>query len=207
MRAATEAGVRHVIYTSMVNLPAISSVRLLDDYRKTEEMLKASGLTYTILRNGYYFDMLSMFIGDAPKSGRIRYPAGDGRASWAARTDLAEAAANILLSDGHEGRVYELNTNTSYSFHDVAAVLSEVLGQAIEYVAIPLEVMRQELQDQQMSPAEIELMVGLAASIRHSEADHPSPELERFLGRPPTDLRQFLGQTYSSPDRATGRAD
>lgn len=196
VRAAAEAGVRHVVFTSVANAPAVSSVRLVQDYSKTEDLLKASGLTYTILRNGYYLDMLPMLWGDAPNSGRVRYPAGDGRVSWAARIDLAEAAANILTAYGHEGRIYELNTNTSYSFHDVAAALSEVIGRPVEYVDIAPETMRQELRDQQMPPADVELMVELALSIRNSEADCPSPDLERLLGRAPMGLREFLRQTY-----------
>jgi NAD(P)H dehydrogenase (quinone) len=198
IRAAAQAGVKHIVYTSMTSLPATSRVRLINEYKATEEELMASGLTYTILRNGYYFDMLPMFIGDAPRSGRIRYPAGDGRASYALRADLAEAAARALLGSEHEDRVYELNTNDSHSFQDIAALLSELTGKAIEYVDIPLEVMAAELRDQQMSQLEVELMMGIAASIRYSEADRPSADLEALLLRTPVGLEDFLRQTYSS---------
>ncbi|MET2736250.1 SDR family NAD(P)-dependent oxidoreductase, partial [Staphylococcus epidermidis] len=87
--------------------------------------LTQSGIPYTILRNGYSLDMLPMFIGDALESGAIRYPAGDGRASFAARADLAEAAARVLGSTGHENKTYHLTPNTSYSFTDIAEAPSE----------------------------------------------------------------------------------
>jgi NAD(P)H dehydrogenase (quinone) len=198
VRAAAEAGIKHIVYTSIVNVAAPSRVRLINEYKATEDALKASSLTYTILRNGYYLDMLPMFIGDAPQTGRLRYPAGDGRASYAARADLAEAAANLLVGDGHERRVYVLNANASHSFHDIAAALSEVTGRHVSYVDIPLEVMAQELRGQ-MSPPEVELMLGIATSIKHGEADCPTAELEALLGRTPIGLKEFLTNAYAAP--------
>lgn len=158
--------------------------------------MKASRIAYTILRNGYYLDMLPMFIGDALETGRIYYPAGDGRASFAARIDLAEAAANVLISDGHENRIYHTCGNTSYSFHDVAKSLSELAGKKIEYVDIPLEAMKDELRRSQVSELEVDLMTGIAESIKYNEGDYPSPDLENLLGRKPVGLKEFLKQTY-----------
>jgi NAD(P)H dehydrogenase (quinone) len=198
VQAAAQAGVQHVVYTSIVNVTPHSRVRLINEYKATEEALKASGLRYTILRNGYYFGMLPMFIGDATETGRLRYPAANGRASYAARADLGEAAANVLIGEGHERCVYVLNTNTSHSFQDIAAVLSDVTDRATAYVDIPLEVMAQELQGQ-LSPSEVELMLGIATSIRYNEADWPTSDLEVLLGRTPMGLREFLANVYATP--------
>lgn len=202
IRAAKEAGVRYVAYTSIVNLPHITRVPLVADYRETEEALKASGLTYTILRNGYYMDMLPTFIGEVQSTGRIRCPAGDGRASFAARADLAEAAASVIAGKGHDRGIYELNTGRSYSFHDVAQALTKALGTTIAYEDAPSEQWAHSLRAQGMPEAEIELMVDLAASICFSEADKPTGDLKRLLGREPIDLEEFLKAAYTRPNAA-----
>lgn len=179
INAATKAGVKYIIYTSIVSRSKNPHFKLINDYKKTEEDLKASRIAYTILRNGYYLDMLPMFIGDALETGRIYYPAGDGRASFAARIDLAEAAANVLISDGHENRIYHTCGNTSYSFHDVAKSLSELAGKKIEYVDIPLEAMKDELRRSQVSELDVNLMAGIAESIKYNEDNYPSHDLKK----------------------------
>jgi NAD(P)H dehydrogenase (quinone) len=112
---------------------------------------------------------------------------------------LAEAAAAVVLQTEPlkpVSRVLELNAGASYSFFDVASVLSELAGRPIAYVDIPLETMASELAAAQTSPLEVELMVGIARSIQNSEADHPRPELGQILGRPPIDLRESLRRAY-----------
>jgi NAD(P)H dehydrogenase (quinone) len=128
INAAKETGVKHIVYTSIVGPPGNPHLELISDYNKTEKDLRASGITFTVMRNGYYLDMLPMLIGDAWETGRIIYPAGNGKAGFTERIDLAEAAANVLTGDGHENRIYQTSANTRCSFHDIAYALSELAG-------------------------------------------------------------------------------
>jgi NAD(P)H dehydrogenase (quinone) len=196
LRAAHQAGVRHVLFTSIASRSPAPPFRLVRDYRQTEEELIRSGLVYTILRNGYYMDMLPMFLGDALQTGQIRYPAGQGKNNFTARSDLAEAAAKVLTGGGHENRVYECCGNGAYTFHEVAEALGEAVGKRIEYVDIPIQELEAKLREEGFSQLEVELMVGIAASIRSSEGSCPEPDLEELLGRQPTELRAFFAQTY-----------
>src|SRR5690606_13650445 len=98
-----------------------------DAHVKTDDSIKSSGLTYTILKHGLYTDILPMFMGDQViESGAIVLPAANGKASYATRADLAVAGANILTSNGHENKVYELGGTTSDSFGDIAEMLTEL---------------------------------------------------------------------------------
>lgn len=195
IRAAKHAGVRHVVFTSIVSRSAEPAFRLVRDYRQTEHELMASGLTFTILRNGYYMDMLPMLIGDAVETGTIRYPAGNGQNNFTARSDLAEAAVNVLLGSGHEQRVYEACGPIAYSFGDVAKALSDATGKKIEYADLPLGRYHAELAARGVRSPELELMIGLAESIRSSEGRCQGPQLEALLGRPPMSIARFFHHT------------
>ena len=58
--AAKAAGVKHIVYTSMPNPKVGSHITFAGDHRGTEEAVKASGLSYTILRNAWYQENLFM---------------------------------------------------------------------------------------------------------------------------------------------------
>ena len=105
INAAKESGVKHIIYTSFErnNESESSPIAVVaKSHIDTDKNIKASGIPYTILRNGLYVDMLPMFMGDKVLETGIFLPAGDGKASLTSRIDLAEATANILTGSGHE---------------------------------------------------------------------------------------------------------
>ena len=77
--AARAAGVGRVVYTSFVDPRPDSPFPFAAIHADTESYLKASGLAYTVLRNGVYADNLLGFIGRAVESGTLAAPAGDGK--------------------------------------------------------------------------------------------------------------------------------
>jgi uncharacterized protein YbjT (DUF2867 family) len=56
--------------------------------------------------------------------------------------DVAEVAAKVLTSSGHEGETYVLTGPASISFNDVASALGRATGQDISYVSVPSEASR-----------------------------------------------------------------
>jgi NAD(P)H dehydrogenase (quinone) len=95
--------------------------------------LKASGLGYTILRNGFYFDALPFVLGSQVLETEVLYPAGAGQVAFVLRTDLAAATAALLTSSGHDKQEYTLNGGTAYSFSEIAQALTELAGHPITY--------------------------------------------------------------------------
>jgi len=149
VRAAKQAGVKHILYTSIQRKNETSSspiVQVTQSHLETETALKESGISYTILKHTLYTDMLPIFIGDKVlETGVIFQPAGDGKVAFATRTDMAEAAANILTSQGHENKEYEIAGNKAWSYQEIAGIISEITGKPITYVSPTQEVFRQEL--------------------------------------------------------------
>jgi NAD(P)H dehydrogenase (quinone) len=107
VRAAVDARVGLIVYTSFVNTDT-SDLVLAEEHKQTEALIRQSGLPYVLLRNGAYIEMYTETLAPALQFGAIMGAAGDGKVSGATRADLAAAAAVVLTSDGHTGKVYEL---------------------------------------------------------------------------------------------------
>ena len=134
--AAKRAGIKRIVYTSVLHADS-SVLPLADEHRATEATLKASGLSYTLLRNGWYTENYTGFAGVALANGALFGSAGEGRISSATREDLAEAAAVVLTADGHENTTYELAGDTSWTLADLAAEISKQTGKHIPYRNLP----------------------------------------------------------------------
>ncbi len=130
--AAKAAGVRHVVYTSLLHAdrwaPAFAR-----DHVVTEERLKDSGLAYTILRNGWYWENHTAALGASLAHGMMVGSAGEARISWASRQDFADAASAVLTGGGHAGNTYELAGDTSYTMTDLAAEAMRQSGKPLIY--------------------------------------------------------------------------
>ena len=107
LNAAKTAGVGFIAYTSLLNLDT-SELGLADEHRATEALLAESGIPQARLRNGWYWENYASAIDSGKAAGKLFGAAGAARVSGAARRDYAEAAAVVMLGDGHAGKVYEL---------------------------------------------------------------------------------------------------
>jgi NAD(P)H dehydrogenase (quinone) len=134
--AAAEAGARSIAYTSGINPSHSNPSIVAEDHRETEEHLRACGAAWTMLRNSIYAEVLLRGAGAALASGRHVTNQGDGRVSYVARADCAAAAAAVLTSDGHDGRIYDVTGGEALSAEDVAALFAELGGRPVEAVSV-----------------------------------------------------------------------
>ncbi|WP_446041133.1 NAD(P)H-binding protein [Streptomyces sp. SID1121] len=128
IRAAKEAGVRHIHYTAIQRRPGsafvLPQVTEWDEY--TENELTASGLDVTVLRNSQYLEAFDMLIGAITPDRVVRVPVGDTPIALATRGDMAEATAAVLASDGHAGRSYTLTGSKSFTLADYTDIVGEI---------------------------------------------------------------------------------
>lgn len=136
IEAAEAAGVKHIVYTSLLNAPN-STLGLAQEHVETEKLLAASGIGHTVLRNGWYTENYTMGLPAALEHNALIGAAGDGRISSATRQDYAAAAAAVLLDTSLQGKTYELSGDDSYTLTDLAATLSAQTGRDIPYVDMP----------------------------------------------------------------------
>ncbi|MBI3896860.1 MAG: SDR family oxidoreductase [Gammaproteobacteria bacterium] len=196
--AAKEAGVGHIVYTSFVDHDPTSPFTFAAIHHDTEAYLARAGVGYTILRNGSYADLLPMFIGNAADSGRFEVPAGDGKASFITRADLARATAVVLSSDKYVGKTLELDGETAVSFHEIAATLSRQLGKKITYVSSDRAAYLAGLKGAGLPEFLAVAITGIHLAIAEGRFAPTSTTVREITGKSPEDVTSFLKRTFAA---------
>jgi NAD(P)H dehydrogenase (quinone) len=132
INAAKAAGVKFIAYTSLLHADK-SPLGLHVEHVETEKMLAESGIAYTLLRNGWYTENYLASAPPAIEHGVFIGAAGDGKIASATRADYAAAAAQVMSSEGHAGKVYELAGDNAWTLSELAAELSKQSGKNVSY--------------------------------------------------------------------------
>lgn len=199
VKAAKEAGAKQIIYTSFIRNTEVenSAIKFLQEtHFKTENWIKESGIPYTILQNALYLDLLPMFAGEVAKNGVIVQPAENGKSNAVLRTELAEAAANVLTSEGHQNKTYPLVNHLAHSYDDVAKDISEVIGKPVNYQSPQPEEFQASLKEANVPEEYIGIFTAFSVAQAKGELALEDDSLEKLLGRKPTTAKEFIGQIY-----------
>jgi NAD(P)H dehydrogenase (quinone) len=190
--AAVTAGARRILYTSQMGSSATSHFQACRDHATTEDLLRASGVPFTALRNGFYAASAIRLLGDGLESGQIALPA-DGPVTWTSHPDLAEAAAAILADEGcFEGPTPPLTGSQALSFADLARVATHLTGRAVTRTTIPDEQYRQQLLTHSVPAEAADQLLGIFAASRAAEFTAVDPTLATLIGRAPISMETLL---------------
>ena len=188
--AAAAAGVQQLVYTSVLDARD-SALILAPEHKATEELIEASGVPATILRNGWYTENYLGTLEQA-KAGEIVTSTGEGRVSSASRKDYADAAVAVLTEPGHENTVYELSGDTAWSFDEFAAVASGILGAPVAHRNVSADEHSAVLTAAGLDEGTVGFVVAMDANIRDGLLDATPGDLGRLIGRPTTPLAEGL---------------
>jgi NAD(P)H dehydrogenase (quinone) len=196
--AAARAGVARIAYTRVLHADR-SALGLAGEHRETEALIAASGLPYTLLRNGWYSENYAAAIPAARAHGALIGSAGAGRISGAARRDYADAAAIALLAaDAPAAAVHELAGDTAFTLADFAAELSRQTGRDIPYVDMPEAAYRDALVGAGLPEAVARLLADSDAQAAQGALYDDSGQLSRLIGRPTTPLATVIAAALAA---------
>lgn len=202
VKAAEAAGVKVLVYTSFQRKNETDSspiAAVAKGHLNTEKLLKESGLLYTILQHNLYADIIPMFAGkQVLETKTIFLPAGDGKTSFALRTDFAEAGANVLLDETgkYERKVLALSGAEAISFTEIAQIISSVTGTEISYHAPTVAEFTAALTAAGVPAEVIGIVSAFSAAIAEGEVDAVSTDLAEILGRKPVTVAEYLKTVY-----------
>jgi NAD(P)H dehydrogenase (quinone) len=197
--AAVGAGVERVVYTSFFGAAPDCTFTFGRDHWHTEELIRASGLRHTFLRDNLYLDFLPLMVG---ADGVIRGPAGDGRAAAVTRDDIADAAAAVLLEgDRHDGRTYDMTGPEAFTLAEAAQELSRAAGRTVTYQAETLEEAYASRAHYGAPDWEVAGWVTTYAAIANGDLEEVSGDVAAVAGHPPMGLAEFLRRNPDSLGR------
>jgi uncharacterized protein YbjT (DUF2867 family) len=190
--AAVAVGVGRILYTSHQGAAPDTPFSPGRDHAATEQLLAASGVAWTSLRNGFYAHSLSWLTGPWREAGVMAVPA-DGPVSWTSRADEAEAAAIIIVSNGAYDGPITLTAASAPTLDDLAVLASEISGRTIARVVVDDE----EWVAAQIAAGRPEMMarftLGMYQAAREGFFAGVNPLLGTLLGREPVSAQAALG--------------
>jgi NAD(P)H dehydrogenase (quinone) len=182
IRAATDAGVKYIVYTSFFGASPDATFTLGRDHAHTEDAIRESGMHFAILRDNFYSDLLPFF---ADENGVIRGPARDGRVSSVARSDVADVAAAVLRQPNeHVDVTYELTGPEALTLTEIASRAGAVLGRDLSFVneTVPeAYASRRQFSDEHW---QLDAWVSTYTAIANGEVARITDDVRQIAGHP-----------------------
>ncbi|MBD8221940.1 SDR family oxidoreductase [Pantoea agglomerans] len=185
IEAARAAGVGFIAYTSLLHADT-SPLGLGVEHRATEALLKAAGIPFALLRNGWYSENYAASIPPALAHHAFIGAAGEGRIASAARQDYAEAAAEVMTREDQAGKVYELAGDDSYTLAQFAAEIAAQSGEKVDYVNLSQSEFAAALKNAGLPEGLAEMLADSDAGAEKGGLFDDSRQLSQLIGRPTT---------------------
>ena len=188
--AAKRAGVSLLAYTSVLRADT-SPLGLAAEHVVTEAAIRASGLPYSFLRNGWYLENHTEHLAPVLEHGVVLGAAQDGRFSSAARLDYAAAAAAVLVADQPQA-IYELAGDHGFTLAEYAAEVARQSGKAIVYKDMPQADFKAALVSVGVPEGFADLLADSDAGAAKGGLEDNGRQLSALIGRPTTSLLEAV---------------
>jgi uncharacterized protein YbjT (DUF2867 family) len=192
IQAAQRAKIKHLVKFSGMGAHARSASLLLKLHAETDEVLRSSGVPFTILQpNSFHQNMLSS-ANTIKAQGAFYWPLKKASQSTVDIRDISAVAAKVLASSGHEGKTYIITGPEALSFQEAAEKLSSVLGRRIQYVDVPISAAADGMRKSGMPDWNVDAVSDLLAYFATGAAATVTDTVPRLLARPATSFEQFV---------------
>jgi uncharacterized protein YbjT (DUF2867 family) len=189
--AAAKAGVKHVVKLSGIMRDVASPFRFARMHGEIERKLEASGLAFTHLRAGEFMHAYFRQVPSIVGKGILALPMADARIASIDLGDIAEVAAAVLTTPGHEGKAYPITGPDALTMTEVAAKLSAVTGKTVRYVDVPPEDAKKAQLAAGAPAYRVDALAELFAERRKGKEANVSPVVQTVFGRKPTSFDDF----------------
>ncbi|MDH3511821.1 MAG: SDR family oxidoreductase [Gammaproteobacteria bacterium] len=188
---AVAAGVKHLVKMSSMEAVADAETPIPQAHWASEEYIRASGLDWTMVKPNFFMQNLLASAGSIKEQRKFFLPMGDGTTGMADVRDIGAFCAEVLTGEGHARQSYEITGPEVLSFYDVADRFSEVLGEKVEYVPMPMEQFRERMSGI-LEPWHLNAVCELFREIAEIGLDHTTSTFKALIGRDPISLKKFI---------------
>ena len=192
-----KAGVKHIVFMSGVGTRQEEEPALGAPYWRGEQHLIATAPVWTILRMNAYAEAFAQQAQTSQERGVLTGLA-ENRVGFVSRSDVAAAAAGILIGDGHTGAIYNATGPERVSGAQRAALVTEITGRPLAFVVITEDQLRTGLAQAGLPPGALSAVIGIQKNFAAGAFDILTGDVERLGGRPPKSLRDVLAEVIGS---------
>ena len=193
IEAAKKTGVKRIVYTSLLHADR-TSFGIAAEHVATESLLKDAGISFTVLRNGWYTENYAASVAGGLGAGTFIGSADNGKISSAPRKDYAEAVIAVVTTEGHHGKVYELAGDEAFTLSDLAEEVSKQTGKDISYTNLPSEQYEASLAKAGLPEGITQMLAGIDVSTSKGDLFDDSRQLSKLIGRSTTPLREVVSE-------------
>jgi uncharacterized protein YbjT (DUF2867 family) len=192
IEAAQRAKIKHLVKFSGMGADSHSPSELLKFHAETDDILRSSGVAFTILQpNSFHQNVLS-FVNTIKAQGVFYWPLKNAAQSTVDIRDISAVAAKVFTNSGHEGKTYVITGPEALTFQQVAEKLSSVLARKIQYLDVPISAAADGMRRSGMPDWNVQAVSDLLAYFATGAAATVTDTVPRLLGRPATSFEQFV---------------
>lgn len=200
IRAAVDAGVKHIVFMSAAGTREQDEPNIGASYWAGEQSLIKNAPRWTILRMNYYVEALAMEAAMAAQSGAL-VGLAENRVAFVARDDVAAAAAGILLGEDHAGAIYNATGSKAYTGAERALVMSEVLGKPVGFTTASVEALKGGMAQMGLPTEIVHAVISIQSDFAAGAFDIVTGDVEKLSDRPPKPLREALAAALQASRR------
>lgn len=192
IQAAGQTGVKHVIYTSLTRPEPGSPAAVAPDHYDTEQVLLASALDWTVLRNNLYTDLFLHSLPRAVATGQLIAAAENGGAGYVTREDCARAAAAALAAPSAGRTILDITGPAIVTYAELAKILSAVTNRPITYVQATPDAMVAGMLAGGLPEPVAQLLVSFDRAVAQGSLAVASSDVANLTGQAPQSVGAFL---------------
>ena len=183
--AAKRASVKHIVKLSAQGADIEPGIQLGRWHRESEKNLEESGLTWTILRPGYFSSNTLMWAPSIKAQGLVYHLTGAGKSTPIDPRDIAAVAVAALTKPGHEGQIYTLTGPEALNVAEQVEKISAALGKPLQAIEAPEAAGRSGMLAEGMPRELVEALLELMALTRAGHGGKTTNTVAEVLGRAP----------------------
>jgi uncharacterized protein YbjT (DUF2867 family) len=193
IEVAKERGVEHIVKISSPGATKNSPFFIAKLNFEVEELLKASGLNWTILQpNSFMQNWLGEFSETIKKERKIYEGTGEGKKPFIDTRDIAEVAFTILTNpQKHSNKTYLLTADEGVSYGQVAEAITKAIGEKVEYISLTMDELEQRMKQKGLPPYLIQTFMAIADGQRNGKANIVSSAVKDILNKPSRTIDDF----------------
>ncbi|MBM2715037.1 NAD(P)H-binding protein [Mesorhizobium caraganae] len=193
-----EAFARLAVANGVTRLVLLSG-RGETEAQRAEEMVKASGADWTILRCAWFSQNFSEgFLIESLLEGEVALPVGTVGEPFVDADDIADAALVALTEPGHVGQLYELTGPRLLSFADAVAEIAKAAGRDIRYIKVSHDEFTASVAAHDLPPEFAWLLNELFTEVLDGRNETLTDGVQRVLGRAPKDFSAYAHETAAT---------